>query len=110
MKISIALALTVDCLGSASAQAATPRSHYWATREATARTGKDGCMGGPVHLNTTPRRYKSFMCVEQKTVIETLWYVVCPMDVTGPRTYKFWTCSRTSPENYLNILSKSRRG
>jgi hypothetical protein len=110
MKSLIALALTLVCLGAASAKAATPKSHYWTTRQATARSGYEGCAGGPFRLNTTPRRYKSFMCVKQQYVIDTLWYVVVPLTVTGPRTYKLGMGARTSHENYLNILSRSRAG
>jgi len=43
-------------------------------------------------------------------VLDTLWYVVVPLTVTGPRTYQLGMGSRTSHENYLNILSKSRAG
>lgn len=110
MKNLIAIALSLVCFGTASAQGATPKSHYWTTREATARSGFEGCMGTHLRLNTTPRRYGTFMCVKQKYIIDTLWYVVYPLTVTGPRTYKLGMGARTSQENYLNILSKSRTG
>lgn len=111
MKSLIALALTVVCLGAVSAQAATPKSHYWTTRQATGRAPSfEGCMGTFPRLNTTPRRYKNFMCVKQNYVIDTLWYVVFPMEVTGPRTYKLGMGARTSEAYYLKILSKWRTG
>jgi hypothetical protein len=111
VKLLTALALTLVCLGATSAQAATPTTYYWTTRQATNRAPAfEGCMGTAPYLNTIPRRYRNFMCVKRNFVIDTLWYVVYPMKVTGPRTYTLGMGARTTEAYYLKILLKWRTG